>query len=119
MKGKRIGVTRIQIMKKLNIKNKILLSLPSTLAILYFVLIFLGSSIFSIGSYEFLIFGILFLLRIIEQVFLTFKILNSNFELEKKIIFLLINYAFIIFTPIYVWFIHNKQIDKNERIKEI
>lgn len=119
MKGKRIGATRIQIMKKLNIKNKILLSLSSTLAILYFFLIFWGNSIFSIGSYEFLVFGILFLLRIVEQVFLTLKILKSNFVLEKKFIFLLINYAFIIFTPIYVWFIHNKQIDKNERIKKI
>ena len=52
-------------------------------------------------------------------MFLTREILKTNFDLEKKIIFLLINYAFIVFTPIYVWFIHNKQIDKNERSMEI
>ncbi|MDX9704787.1 MAG: hypothetical protein RBT46_03660, partial [Weeksellaceae bacterium] len=59
-----------------------------------------GDLFLYVDSSELIIFGVLFFFRVIEQIFLTQKILKSSIKLEKKIIFLLLNYAFVFFTPI-------------------
>lgn len=104
-------------MKQLKIKNKIILSITSIICIIYFIFLFFGDS--ALIKEDFLFFGTLIILRVVEQVFLTKEILKSNFKMEMKIIFITLNFSFIIFTPIYVCFIHNKLLRKYERAKRL
>jgi len=104
-------------MKQLKIKDKIILSITSIICIIYFIILFSGDS--ALIKEDFLLFGILIILRIVEQVFLTKKIFMSNFKMEMKITYIILNFSFIIFTPIYVWFIHNKLLKKYERSRRL
>lgn len=98
-------------MKQLTIIDKIILSITSILCIVYFVMLFFGNS--SLLKEDFLLFGLLIILRVVEQVFLAKKILKSNIKMDIKIIVILLNFSFIIFTPVYIWYIHNKLLKKS------
>lgn len=97
-------------MKKLNFNNKLFLSTASILTVVFYMILFFTKT----GFFEnaFAVFFVLVILRVIEQLFLTDRIFQSDFKLYKKIIIVLLNYMFIIFTPVYVWYIYNKQIEK-------
>lgn len=94
---------------RFNFITKVLLSISSTSAFIFLILL-LGSDIFSSSSIsDYLFFGLLFC-RLIELIFLTIKVIRSKIESRYKVVFLLLSYSIIPFTPIYVWFIHNRLI---------
>lgn len=96
---------------RFNFITKVLLSISSTSAFIFLILL-LGTDIFSNSSIsDYLFFGLLFC-RLIELIFLTIKVIRSKIELVYKVAFLLVCFAIIPFTPIYVWLIHNKLIKK-------
>lgn len=97
-------------MKKLNFNNKLFLSTASILTVVFYMLMFFTNTNFFDNAFA--VFFVLVILRVIEQLFLTDRVFQSDFKLYKKIIFVLLNYVFIIFTPVYVWYIYNKQIEK-------